>query len=36
MILKESNICCLGIKAIDALLTPWSITKVMKHIGLVT
>jgi len=28
--------CYFGIKAIDALSTPWFVTKVIKHIGLAT
>jgi len=38
LIPKESNICYFGIKAIDALSTPWFVfvTRVIKHIGLVT
>jgi len=28
----RNNICCIAIKAFDALSTPWFITKVMEHI----
>jgi len=36
LIPKKINICYFGIKAFDARSTPWFVTKLIKHIGLVT
>jgi len=34
-LIPKNNICYFGIKAIDALSTPWFMSKVRKHIGMV-
>jgi len=32
-LIKKNNICYFGIKAFDALSTPWFITKAVKHVS---